>query len=57
MKHTFCPKCHREVKIPDFLKNMNIKGNINLLCEYCGTKNEIKAQSSDQDQQHEKTPI
>ena len=33
----FCPKCHREVKLPDFLKGSNVKinGECKISCGNC----------------------
>jgi uncharacterized CHY-type Zn-finger protein len=33
----FCPRCHRRVEPPAFLKqpNLKVKGAINLQCGYC----------------------
>lgn len=34
----FCPNCHREVRLPVWLKKSNVKsesGNITMMCGYC----------------------
>lgn len=35
METKWCPRCHKKVEIPDFIKNMNITGTINIGCGNC----------------------
>lgn len=46
----FCPRCHRRIEVPEFLKTakIKIKGGMNIKCGYCNqgvvtfTKKELK---------------
>lgn len=31
----FCPRCHVRVPLPDFMKNSNIQGKIQIGCSNC----------------------
>lgn len=46
MKPIFCPKCHKRITPPEFIKNANISGNIILSCGDNKCKGKIKIKNN-----------
>lgn len=41
----FCHKCHQKVKLPSFIKNVNVEGAITIACDKCKSKIKVKPSS------------